>query len=90
MSAAPTAAEVLAEAARALERVVSDGASADAALAPVLGWSAASAVRAITLGSLRWYLRIAPAVLPLLTRSGDSTAGVLRALLIVCVHQLEY
>jgi 16S rRNA (cytosine967-C5)-methyltransferase len=90
VNAAPTAASVLAEAARALERVVGDGASADAALAPVLGWSAASAVRAITLGSLRWYLRLEPAVLPLLARRGDSTPGALRALLIVSAHQLEY
>ena len=90
MTAATTAAEVLAEAARALERVISDGAAADAALAPVLGWSAASAVRAITLGTLRWYLRLEPAVLPLLARRGDGTAGLLRALLIVSAHQLEY
>jgi 16S rRNA (cytosine967-C5)-methyltransferase len=90
VTAATTAAEVLAEAARALERVVGDGATADAALAPVLGWPAASAVRAITLGTLRWYLRLEPAVLPLLARRGDGTAGLLRALLIVGAHQLEY
>ncbi|HEX9139758.1 MAG TPA: 16S rRNA (cytosine(967)-C(5))-methyltransferase RsmB [Steroidobacteraceae bacterium] len=90
MNAATTAGEVLAESARSLERVVSDGAAADAALAPVLGWPAASAVRAITLGTLRWYFRLEPAVLPLLARRGDSTPGVLRALLIVSAHQLEY
>ncbi|HEV2284795.1 MAG TPA: 16S rRNA (cytosine(967)-C(5))-methyltransferase RsmB, partial [Steroidobacteraceae bacterium] len=48
-----------------------------------------SAVRAIALGTLRWYLRLAPAVESLLTRPGG-LAPAIRALLIASAHQVEY
>lgn len=48
-----------------------------------------AAVRAITLGSLRWYLRLAPAVDSLLARKGGMDPE-LHALLISAAHQIEY
>jgi 16S rRNA (cytosine967-C5)-methyltransferase len=48
-----------------------------------------AAVRAITLGTLRWYLRLAPAVDPLLTRPKGLTPR-LHALLVASAHQIEY
>jgi 16S rRNA (cytosine967-C5)-methyltransferase len=46
-------------------------------------------VRAITLGSLRWYLRLVPAFDGLLSRP-QGVANEIRALLIVSAHQIEY
>jgi 16S rRNA (cytosine967-C5)-methyltransferase len=89
-----TAALVLAGAARAIAMVLAQGRSADVALAaPELcpGHPALrSAIRAVTLGSLRWYLRLAPAVLPLVGKPGAPIEPLLRALLVGAVHQLEY
>lgn len=88
-----TAASVLHGAALALAAVLADGASADAALAGVGETSSTAppaAVRAVTLGTLRWYLRLAPAVLPLLAKSASRTDVRLRSLLCCAVHQLEY
>ena len=48
-----------------------------------------AAIRAITLGSVRWYLRLAPAVAPLLTRP-QGVAAELHALLVAAAHQVEY
>ena len=48
-----------------------------------------AAVRAITLGSLRWFLRLAPAIESLLPRP-QSVARELRALLVVGAHQIAY
>ena len=48
-----------------------------------------AAIRAITLGSVRWYLRLAPAVAPLLTRP-QGVAAELHALLVAAAHQIEY
>jgi 16S rRNA (cytosine967-C5)-methyltransferase len=48
-----------------------------------------AAVKAITLGSLRWYLRLAPAVDRLLSRP-QGVADEIRALLVVSAHQIEY
>ncbi|HYM28502.1 MAG TPA: 16S rRNA (cytosine(967)-C(5))-methyltransferase RsmB [Steroidobacteraceae bacterium] len=79
---------MLAAAARAVEAVASRGASADAALAGDSGPDRA-AVQAITLGALRWYLRLAPAVESLLKHPPGVAAGV-RALLVVGAHQVEY
>jgi 16S rRNA (cytosine967-C5)-methyltransferase len=45
-------------------------------------------VRAISLGTLRWYLRLAPALEQLL--EPQSVAPPLRALLAVAAHQVEY
>ena len=64
-----------------------NGRSADAALAQ--GDSADSAVRAITLGTLRWYLRLVPALEGLMKRPSGVAAPV-RALLAVSAHQIEY
>jgi len=46
-------------------------------------------VRAITLGTLRWYLRLAPAVELLLARP-STLASRVRALLVAAAHQIEY
>jgi 16S rRNA (cytosine967-C5)-methyltransferase len=48
-----------------------------------------AAIRAITLGSLRWYLRLAPALDTLLQRP-RGVASEIRALLVVSAHQIEY
>ena len=66
-----------------------DGRSADAVLGRFEASADRAAVRAITLGTIRWYLRLAPAVEALLTRPMAVSAPV-RALLIVAAHQIEY
>jgi 16S rRNA (cytosine967-C5)-methyltransferase len=82
-------APALAAAARAVDEVISNGRSAEAALASLVNAPDRAAVRAITLGTLRWYLRLAPAVDGLLKhRSG--VAKPIRALLTVAAHQVEY
>ena len=48
-----------------------------------------AAIRAITLGSVRWYLRLAPAVEMLLTKP-RGLADPLHALLVASAHQIEY
>ena len=48
-----------------------------------------AAVRAITLGTLRWCMRLQPAVESLLARKGGMDME-LRALLVVAAHQIEY
>ena len=48
-----------------------------------------AAVRAITLGSLRWYLRLAPALERLFDRPREVQREI-RALLIASAHQIEY
>ena len=78
------AAPALAAAAAIVEAVTVRGQSPDAALA-----SEGSAVRAIALGTLRWYLRLLPALEGLLARPGE-VAGPVRALLAVAAHQVEY
>ena len=94
-------ARTLAAAARAVSAVAHDGRSADAALeegiAPKVDARQArvrredaSAIRAITLGTLRWYLRLAPAVASLVDRPAESVPPLLRALLITAAHQIEY
>jgi 16S rRNA (cytosine967-C5)-methyltransferase len=87
-SAAPGAA-ALAGAARAVEAVVSRGQSADAALAVSDAAPDRPAVRAIALGTVRWYLRLKPAVEALLARPSGTEAGV-HALLVTAAHQIEY
>ena len=79
----------LAAAARVVDTVVFGGQSADVPLAVAARSPDRSAVRAIALGTLRWYLRLAPAIDLLLERP----AGVprrIRALLAAGAHQLEY
>lgn len=79
---------MLAGAARAVARVV-QGESADAALSETAQRQDASAVRAIALGTLRWYLRLAPALEPLL-RSPGRLAPEVHALLVCAAHQVVY
>jgi 16S rRNA (cytosine967-C5)-methyltransferase len=50
----------------------------------------ASAIRAIALGSIRWYLRLAPAISTLVDRPVQSMPPLLRALLVSAAHQIEY
>jgi len=85
----PPGAATLAEVARALTAVASVGQSSDKALAASQNSSNRAAVRAITLGSLRWYLRLCPAVESLLDRPAKLTPDI-RALLVASAHQIEY
>jgi 16S rRNA (cytosine967-C5)-methyltransferase len=85
-----TAALVLAGAARALAAVVDEGLNAEVALAAAARTAHRAAIHAVTLGALRWYLRLAPAVLPLLARPRAGGNGLLRSLLVCAAHQLEY
>src|ERR1700683_2651822 len=82
-------ASALAGAAQALDAVLSGGHSADVALGAFDASDQRAAVRAITLGTIRWYLRLAPAVKSLLAKPAAISAPV-RALLIVAAHQVEY
>jgi 16S rRNA (cytosine967-C5)-methyltransferase len=67
--------------------VAARGESADAALAAP--GSDRSAVRAISLGTLRWYLRLVPAVSELLSRPAG-VPPLARALIVAAAHQVEY
>jgi 16S rRNA (cytosine967-C5)-methyltransferase len=78
----------MAEAARSVSAMVTDGRSLDAALAPYESSPQRSAVRAIALGTTRWYLRLAPAVDRLLER--PKGLGEIHALLVTAAHQIEY
>jgi 16S rRNA (cytosine967-C5)-methyltransferase len=83
------AATVLAAAANALAAVAYAGRSADDALARGSAAPAQrSAIRAVTLGSLRWYWRLDAIAASLL--AGRPLAPALQALLLVALHQLEY
>jgi len=83
-------AETLAAAALAVHDVVFDGRSADAALEAARERQDRAAVRAIALGTLRWYLRLKPALAPLVNRPFDELSPRLAALLITTAHQVEY
>jgi 16S rRNA (cytosine967-C5)-methyltransferase len=76
-----------------VEAVTRRGQSADAALRSLAPDPRASpdeaAIRAISLGTLRWYLRLEPALAELLDRP-EAVAPPLRALLAVAAHQVEY
>ena len=82
-------AETLASASRALVRITFDGRSADDALSPFDTAKDRSAVRAITLGTTRWYLRVT-AVLDLLLEQPERLSPEIRALLATALHQIEY
>jgi len=82
-------APALADAARAITSIVGDGRSSDVALAPFDESAHRAAIRAITLGSIRWYQRLSPAIAPLLTHP-KGVAAQLHALLIAAAHQVEY
>jgi 16S rRNA (cytosine967-C5)-methyltransferase len=80
---------VLAQAARAISAVAIEGRAADDALLRVCsGETPAAAIRAVTLGSLRWYQRLDPLAGRLL--AGRTLAPELRSLLIAGLHQIEY
>lgn len=86
---APGAA-TLAAAVQAISLVAHEGRSADVALQTVEERADRSAVRAITLGTLRWYLRLAPALAAIVDRPSADMPAALRALLIAAAHQIEY
>ncbi|MGH8302010.1 MAG: 16S rRNA (cytosine(967)-C(5))-methyltransferase RsmB [Steroidobacteraceae bacterium] len=81
-------AQALAEAARAVAAVI-QGRSADEALAASENSLQRPAVRAIALGTMRWYLRLRPVVDALLSRPGQVTRDI-HALLVTAVYQIEY
>jgi 16S rRNA (cytosine967-C5)-methyltransferase len=81
-------AQALAAAARAVAAVV-HGRSATDALAAADAGNARAAVRAIALGTVRWYLRLQPAVDVLLARPG-ALARDIHSLLVTAAHQIEY
>jgi 16S rRNA (cytosine967-C5)-methyltransferase len=83
-------AETMAYAAIAVHAVVYDGRSADAALEAAHERVDRAAVRAIALGTLRWYLRLQPALAPLSNRPFDELSPKLAALLVTAAHQVEY
>ncbi len=85
---APGAA-ALADAARAVAAIVFAGNTSDVALAPFAAAADRAAVRAIALGCVRWYLRLAPVIESLLPRP-DGVAHEIRALLTATAHQIEY
>src|SRR5437764_14837998 len=71
-------APALAAAARAVDEVVSSGRSAETALAAHEGDAHRAAVRAIALGTIRWYLRLA-AALDLLLKHPAGVTGTVRS-----------
>ena len=83
-------AETLATAALAVHAVVFEGRSADVALEAAHERTDRAAVRAIALGTFRWYLRLAPALAPLVNRPFEELAPRLSALLVTAAHQVEY
>lgn len=83
-------AETLAEAVRAVAAVAHEGRSADDALAPLEAREDRAAVRAIALGTLRWYLRLAPVMAGLVARPAAELEPLLRVLLVAGAHQVEY
>lgn len=84
------AAQVLSAAAVAVNAVLEQGRNADDALAGAEAHAQRRAVRAVTLGTLRWWSRCEALVAPMLARSAQQTAPLLRALLCVAVHQLQH
>lgn len=83
-------ASTLAAAVAAISAVAHDGRSADVALQAADDRADRSAVRAITLGTLRWYLRLAPALAAIVDRPPADIPPPLRGLLIAAAHQIEY
>jgi 16S rRNA (cytosine967-C5)-methyltransferase len=72
-----------------VEAVIGAGQTIDAGLQAAEGTNERAAVRAIALGTVRWYLRLAPALEALLERPAGISAPV-RALLACAAHQIEY
>lgn len=88
-SLAPGAA-TLAAAVEAVAAVVHDGRSADVALESAEERVDRAAVRAIALGTLRWYWRLAPAMVRLVERPASELDPLIRTLLVTAAHQIEY
>jgi 16S rRNA (cytosine967-C5)-methyltransferase len=82
-------AETLAGAARAVARITFNGRTADDALAPSDTAADRAAIRAITLGTVRWYIRLT-AVLDQLLDHPEKLAPEIRTLLATALHQIEY
>lgn len=90
-SALAPGATTLAVAARVVAAVATEGRSADAAFAVVSeAATERAAVRAIALGTLRWHLRLAPAVQELLRRPAAQLPPLVQALLVASAHQIEH
>ena len=83
-------AETLAAAALAVHEVVFEGRSSDAALEAAHERQDRAAIRAIALGTLRWYLRLQPALAPLVNRPFEELSPRLASLLVTAAHQVEY
>lgn len=84
------AAQVLAASARVVAAVFEQGCTADDALLAHETSPHRRAIRAVALGTLRWWSRCEALIAPLLARPVEQTAPALRALLAVAVHQLEH
>lgn len=82
-------AEALAAAARAVARIATGGRSAEDALSAFEQQAERAAIRAIALGTVRWYLRLTRALESLLERP-EGLAPEVQALLAAGAHQLEY
>ncbi len=72
-----------------VDEVAGHGHGADASLTRVEAEGDRAAIRAIALGTVRWYLRLAP-VIEALLEEPERVAGLTRALLVVAAHQVEY
>jgi 16S rRNA (cytosine967-C5)-methyltransferase len=72
-----------------VDAVAFRGESVDAALSTADEMGERAAVRAIALGTLRWYLRLVPAIESLLQRP-QGVPNPVRALLAAAAHQIEY
>ena len=81
-------AETLAAAAQAVHEVRYTGRSADVALEACAERVDRAAVRAIALGTLRWYLRLEPALAPLVNRPFAELSPQVAALLVTAAHQV--
>lgn len=94
MNASPAtphgATRALIGAVRSVNAVIEQGAAADAALQWADAHPERAAIRAIGLGTLRWWLRLEPAIALLITLPRAQVAPLLRALLVTAAHQLEY
>jgi 16S rRNA (cytosine967-C5)-methyltransferase len=84
------ATRALVGAVRSVAAVIDQGAAADAALQWAEALAERAAIRAICLGTLRWWLRLEPPIATLIAHPRGPIAPLLRALLVTAAHQLEY
>ena len=84
------ATRALVGAVRSVAAVLEQGAAADAALHWADEHPERAAIRAICLGTLRWWLRLEPPIAHLISHPRAQVAPLLRALLVTAAHQLEY